>query len=278
MRASSAAAAAALTGLAALLATGPQAWAQSDSDCQRAFERWSKASASRVVPSSSSGRGACLPTEAVRTDLLEGLSRARGLCAQDSSDQSQQTRTLLNINLSFIASLGVCPTSAPSQSADAGAGWVTKAAPSETQRFSVPIPPAAPAAAPPPRAAVPAPAPPPVPTPPRPVAAAPVPSPAPPAAPPQAAALPAPPCIDISPAQNGSFALVNQRCRGHQVLAVIETAATGGETACRGYTINYTLAVRAPPSQPPKVNYECVVGQGSCNKGRLGDMFPECDW
>jgi hypothetical protein len=274
MRAFLAAAAAALTGLAALLAAGPQARAQSDGECQRAFERWSKASAARVVPSSSSGRGACLSTEAARTDLLEGLSRARGLCAGDTSDQSQQTRTLLNINLSFIASLGVC--SSPSQSADAGTGWVTKAAPSETPRFSVPIPPPAPPAAPPPRVA--APAPPPSP-PPRPVAAAPLPSPAPPAAAPQAAAAPpAPPCIDISPPQNGSFALVNQRCRGHQVLAVIETSGTGGETACRGYTINYTLAVRAPAAQPPKVNYECVVGQGSCNKGRLGDMFPECDW
>jgi hypothetical protein len=106
------------------------------------------------------------------------------------------------------------------------------------------------------------------------VVAAPVPSPAPPAAGPP----PSPPCIDISPAQNGSFALVNQKCRGHTVLAVIETAGTGSETACRGYAINYTLALRGPPARPPRINYECVVGQGSCNKDRLGDMFPECDW
>src|SRR5687767_4467064 len=131
MRASLAAAVAALISLGALMAAGPEA--RADSECQRAFERWSKASSARVVPHGSSGRGAGVPTEAVRTDLLEALSRTRGLCAQDASDQSQQTRTLLNINLSFIASLGVCPSSSPSpsQSADAGAGWVTKAAPSE---------------------------------------------------------------------------------------------------------------------------------------------------
>ena len=82
----------------------------------------------------------------------------------------------------------------------------------------------------------------------------------------------------MAPAQNDSVALVNRRCRGHTVLAVIETPGAGGETVCRGYSINYTLAVRAPGARPPRVNYECIAGQGACNKDRLGDMFPECDW
>jgi hypothetical protein len=96
--------------------------------------------------------------------------------------------------------------------------------------------------------------------------------------------VPTPPCLEIvaaqsvSPEQGGNFALVNRRCRGHTVLAVIETQAATGETVCTGHTIGQGLAVRAPLATPPRINYECVSGQGSCTKERLGDMFPECDW
>jgi hypothetical protein len=31
-------------------------------------------------------------------------------------------------------------------------------------------------------------------------------------------------------------------------------------------------------SGAPRINYECVASLGGCNKDRLGDMFPECDW
>jgi hypothetical protein len=70
--------------------------------------------------------------------------------------------------------------------------------------------------------------------------------------------------------------LVNRRCRGSPVIAVIETPGTAGEKVCRGYQINYSLAVRVPVA--PRVNYECVKGQGSCKKDSLKDLFPECDW
>jgi hypothetical protein len=95
---------------------------------------------------------------------------------------------------------------------------------------------------------------------------------------------PNPPCLEIvaaqsvSPAQGGNFALVNRRCRGHTVLAVIETQAATGETVCTGHAVGQGLAVRAPLATPPRINYECVSGQGPCTRERLGDMFPECDW
>ena len=43
----------------------------------------------------------------MREELLAALARTRGLCA-DSDQSAQQTRTLLNINQTFIASLVVC--------------------------------------------------------------------------------------------------------------------------------------------------------------------------
>jgi hypothetical protein len=81
----------------------------------------------------------------------------------------------------------------------------------------------------------------------------------------------------VARTQNDTFALVNHRCRGHTVLAVIETKSASGETLCKGYAIGQSQAVRSS-SAPPRVNYECVLSQGPCNKDRLGDMFPECDW
>ncbi|HEY7548780.1 MAG TPA: hypothetical protein VH913_04585 [Hyphomicrobiaceae bacterium] len=273
--------------LGLLLAVAPAV--RADSDCQVAFGRWAKISGARVVPSAASGRGACLPSEEVRTGLLEGLARTRGICAESGSDQGvQQTRTLLSINEGFIASLGICTGSdGAAASADAGGGWVTRAAPSlEKPRAAAPLPFAPPSPPPPPRVVV-APAPPvapPPPVPPRPgVFAAPAPA-APAAVAPGPGPAPAPPCLEIvaaqsvSPAQGGNFALVNRRCRGYTVLAVIETQAATGETVCTGHAIGQGLTVRAPLATPPRINYECVSGQGPCTKARLGDMFPECDW
>ncbi len=258
----------ALAGFGLLLAFAPQAWASVE--CQLAFDRWAKRSGElvRAVRQSESpggdARGACVPTEAVRTHLLDGLARAHVLCAEASpSDQTaQQTRTLLGINQSVIASLGVCR----SESADAGAGWVTKAAPApEKPKVVAPPPPP-----PPPKPVVAAPPP----APPRPVAAAPVPAGPRPATPP-----PSPPCLEVFRGQDDQYAFVNRRCPGHTVLAVIETRGASGETVCRGYAISQTLAVRAhKATTPPRVNHECVLSQGPCNKDRLGDMFPECDW
>jgi hypothetical protein len=230
-----------LAALALLLAVVPPAWAASD--CQTAFEKWAILSSARlrVVPPSESeganGRGACVPTEAVRHELLEALARARGFCAELFDQSVQQTRTLLNINHTFIASLLVCH----SGTADAPTEWVTKSAPAPERPKVAARPPA------PPKPAV--------------------------ATPP-----PAPPCLEISAAQDDHYAVVNRRCRGHTVLAVIETRGPAGETVCRGYTISQRLAVRAPRATPPRVNHECVLSQGPCNKDRLGNMFPECDW
>jgi hypothetical protein len=265
-------AAAGLAALATLLSGAPPAWAQSD--CSTAFERWAKLSSMRVIPQSDAARGACVPTDAVRSDLLEGLSRVRGVCAE--SGQGGQTADMLNANLSFIASLAVCPpppgASSPSN-ADAGDGWVTKSAPYvDKPKVAAPPPPAPPPAAPTggPRLLTPAPPP----APPRAVAAVPAPVGPVPGAP--SASAPTPPCLEVARAPNDTFALVNHRCRGYTVLAVIETQS-GGETACKGYAIAQSLAVRSPAA-PPRVNYECILSQGPCNKDRLGDMFPECDW
>src|SRR5262245_15379169 len=93
--------------LGGLLAISPLASAQSD--CQAAFERWTKLSSARVVPQSGSQRGACIPSEAVRQELLGALARTRGVCA-DSGQGA--TRTVLDINQTFIASLAVCHSDA----------------------------------------------------------------------------------------------------------------------------------------------------------------------
>lgn len=242
----------AVAALCLLLAAAPLAWA--DTDCRLAFERWAKQSSTsvRAAPQGSSGRGGCIPTEAVRKELLDELARTRTLCAGASvpTDQSLgQIRTLLNINRAFIASLAVCDADA----ADVGPGWDTK---------SAPIPEKPLIAAPPP-------------VPPKPVVVAPPPAPPKPVV---TAQPPTPPCIEVSPAKDETYALINRRCRGHTVLAVIEMRSAEGETTCRGYTITQSLAVRTARDVPPRVNHECIATQGPCNKDRLGNMFPECDW
>jgi hypothetical protein len=233
-----------------VLAIAPLAWAQSD--CQQAFERWTKLSGARVrvVSPAESQKGACIPTETVRQELLAALARTRSVCAE-SHQNAQQTRTLLNINQTFIASLVVCDSDA----ADTAPTSTAKPAPAPEK----------------PKVAVPLPAPPPPPKPPpaaqKPVVAAPPPAPP-----------PTPPCLEISPRSAEQFALVNRGCRGHTVLAVIETRGAGGETVCKAYSINQSLAVRTSGAAPPRINHECVLSQGPCNKGRLESMFPECDW
>jgi len=246
-----------MAALGLLLAIAPLAWAEGD--CQSAFEKWVKLSSERLRVAPQSGRGACIPTEAVREELLADLARTRGLCAETSSDQSvRRARTLLNINQSFIASLVACP----SGTADSADGWVTKSAP-PPEKPKVAAPPPAPEK---PKVAPPSPAPE------KPKVAAPL------TPPPAAAPPPSPPCLEITPAKDEHYSLINRRCQGHAVLAVVETRGAGGETVCRGYTISQSLAIRAPRHAPPRVNFECVLSDGPCNTDRLSDMFPECDW
>jgi hypothetical protein len=170
----------------------------------------------------------------------------------------------MSINQGFISSLGVCA----SESADAGDGWATKAAPAleKPPKIAAPLPPAAPSPA--PKTAGPRPS---VIAPPKPAVAAPL------AVAPKAdAATPKPPCLEIAAAQGDIYPLINRGCKGHTVLAVIETRAASGATACKGYTIGAGVNVRGAAT--PRINYECVANRGSCNKNHLGDMFPECDW
>jgi hypothetical protein len=203
------------------------------------------------VPRGGAERGACIPSEEARNDLLEGLSRARAICSEAAADQSvTQTRTMLYINQNFVNSLEVCAASGSTAAAGSDS-WSTKAAPSAEPQAAAAVP-----------------------AQPRPAAVIP-----PPAAPKSAAAAPppTPPCIEMSRAQNDSYALINRRCSGHTVLAVVETRNAAGQTECRGYTVNHSLSVPAPAA-PPRLNYECVAGQATCNQSRLGDMFPECEW
>jgi hypothetical protein len=263
MRASAAAAAAIPAALGLLFAVAEGTWAQTG--CQVAFEKWAQSSSAQVRPApDASGRGACIATEAARQSLLDGLARTRELCGDSSDASLQPTRTLISINHSFIASLGVCRA----EKADTADSWSIKTAPTPEKA--------------PPKVAAPLPPPPPVAGGPRPSVIAPAPPKAvivaPSVVPPKAEAgtgAPKPPCLEVA-AQGDVYSLVNRRCKGHTVLAVIETRAASGETACRGYSIGVGLNLKGPSA--PRVNYECVATMGGCNKDRLGDMFPECDW
>ena len=175
-------------------------------------------------------------------------SPARGGFAADSQS-GRDTRTVLDINQTFIASLVVCHSDTTADTTP------TKEEPGlEKPKVAVPLPAPPPAPKPPPAL-------------PKPVVVAPPPAPP-----------PTPPCLEITPAKEEQYALVNRRCRGHTVLAVIETRGAGGETVCKGYSIGQSLAVRTAGSTPPRINHECVLSQGPCNRDRLENMFPECDW
>jgi hypothetical protein len=256
-----------------MLAVAEHTWAQSA--CQAAFERWAQMSSAQVRRVHDvGGHGACIPSEAVRRSLLDSLGRAGGLCGDSSNAGLQPTRTLISINHSFITSLGLCQT----DSAAAGEGWSIKTAPAlETPPPKAPAP--LPRPKPPPKVAAPLPPPKPLvtggprpsvvaPAPPKPVAIAPSEQ--------TATAVPKPPCLEVAAPQGDIYALINRRCKGHTVIAVIETRAASGETACKGYMVGVGLNLRG--AKAPRVNYECVASLGSCNKNRLSDMFPECDW
>jgi hypothetical protein len=258
MRAS-AAAAAAIAAALGLSAVAERTWAQGD--CQAAFAKWAKLSSAQVRPlQEAGGRGACIPNEAVRRSLLDALTRAGGLCGDSSDASLQPTRTLISINHSFIASLSVCRT----ESADAEDGWSSKTAPEKAPpKLAAPLtPPTPPTMTGGPRPSVITPAPP------KPVATT----------PPKETATPAPkpPCLEVAATQGDVYSFINRRCKGHTVLAVIETRDAAGDTACKGYTIG--VGVNLKGASTPRVNYECVATVGGCNKDRLGDMFPECDW
>jgi hypothetical protein len=86
------------------------------------------------------------------------------------------------------------------------------------------------------------------------------------------------PCLQVSHVKLERYALVNRRCTGKTILAVVETRGATGQIKCKAYTIGQTLAVRTSTDAPPHVNHECVLDEGRCSKEHLGLMFPECDW
>jgi hypothetical protein len=257
-RPASAAATAAALGL--LLAVSERSSAQTD--CQATFEKWAQMSNAQVRRvQDAGGAGACIPSEAARRSLLDALERASSLCGDSSNASLQPTRTLISINQSFITSLSLCQT----ESANANDGWSSKTAPDAEAppKIAAPLaPPKPPTVTGGPRPAVIAPAPPKpaVVTPPKETATA----------------APKPPCLEVAAPQGDVYALVNRRCKGHTVLAVIETRAASGETTCKGYSVGVGVNLRGAAA--PRINYECVASLGGCNKERLGDMFPECDW
>jgi hypothetical protein len=262
MRASAAAVAAISATLGLLLAAADRPSAQTS--CQAAFEKWAQMSEAQVRR----GQGGCVPSESVRRSLLEALAQARGLCGDSSDASLQPTRILISINQSFIASLGVCRTESADVEED---GWSSKTAPEKPPpKIAAPlIPPPPPPPSPPPMTGGPRPSV----ISPKPVVVAP------PVAPPKAeagTAAPKAPCLEVAAVQGDVYSFINRHCKGHTVLAVIETHTASGETACKGYSVGAGVNLRG--TSAPRINYECVANAGGCNKDRLGDMFPECDW
>lgn len=194
--------------------------ARANDECSTAFATWVKLSESRIRKQLAEGgqpasaRGACIPTEAARQDLLRGLADARVKCgaANPPDPTTLQTRTMIGINESFVAAIALCPANAQPT-----------------------VAPARPAAR--PRA-----------------------------------------CLEVSRAAADRFLLVNRRCSGSRILAIIETRTASGETECKAHLIDEKKTVAAPSKAPPHINYECPLGQGKCTKEHLAVMFPECDW
>jgi hypothetical protein len=248
------------------------------SECQTSFEAWVKLSETRLHDQQqrqANGANACVPSETVRKELLDGLARCLELCkaSWSSPDTSpQQTKMMIDVNESLIAALPLCRTDAEERGAD----WMTKASPVPSQG---PVP--APSVAAPPQHPAPAP---PIPAPtqrpaPAPSVAAPAqrPAPAPPITAPTQRPVPTPPCLQLSQLPREQYALINRGCTGYSVLAVVETPVASGKTECKSYIIRDKLTLRVATGTMPRVNHECVLNQVLCTKNHIGNMFPECD-
>jgi hypothetical protein len=97
-----------------LLAVAASALASDE--CAPAFERWVKFSETRVRNQRPAGNlaaesnEACIASENVRQELLRGLANVRAKCEEFSwFDQStQQTKTMIGANESFMGSVALC--------------------------------------------------------------------------------------------------------------------------------------------------------------------------
>jgi hypothetical protein len=79
-------------------------------ECRSDFERWVALSESRLRVQQQANV-ACLPSEAVRQELLSALARAAAKCQPDQN--TQHTRTMITINEGFVGSLPVCRAEEP---------------------------------------------------------------------------------------------------------------------------------------------------------------------
>jgi hypothetical protein len=119
----------ALVIVAAILLTAPGGTAGASEECAAAFAQWVKLSEQRIrrpngaagagtVPSAPAA-GACIPGEAARRELLQGLARTRGICAASAATDhaTQHTKVMIGINESFIAALAFCRSEAAAPAA-----------------------------------------------------------------------------------------------------------------------------------------------------------------
>ena len=83
-------------------------------------------------------------------------------------------------------------------------------------------------------------------------------------------------CLQVSRVATNRHAVINGRCNGTTVLAVIETQAPSGTISCKAYAVETRIAVQG--KDPLTLNFECAVDQKKCTRERVAAMFPECDW
>ena len=244
------------------------------SQCQTNFEAWVTLSQTRLrhqQPRQAKDASACVPSEAVRTELLDGLARCLEQCnALSPADAGpQQTKTIISVNQTFIAQLPLCRIDAEEKGADQQPAPAAPT-PAPTQRPIRAPSAAAPTQRPTPAPPIPAPTERPVPAP---SVAAPTQNPA----PARPIPVPVPPCLQISQLPREQYALINRGCTGYSVLAVVETPFESGKAECKSYVIRDKLILRAAAGALPRVNHECVLNQIRCTKNHISDMFPECD-
>jgi hypothetical protein len=245
------AAAVLLAALALLLGTASTSHAQGE--CAGAFERWSKLSAARTrAQTVASGQEACLPSEAVRADLLQALGKARSICdAAPFSDQSVKlTKEMIDINASAISMVAVCRAEpAPAKEHPVREQPIREQPIREQPVREQPVR-EQPAVA---RAIEPEPA-------------------------PARQRVRQRVCLDVSQAAPERFVFANYKCRGRSVLVVIEKKGPSGRIDCKGYAISRQLTVATLRDARPHINYECLLDEGGCNKAHVASIFPECDW
>jgi hypothetical protein len=225
--------------------------ALAEDDCQVVFERWAKFSRARLrTPPPGDDRGACLDSDVVRRELLDGLTRIRTTCqsATPGSDSSPQNiKAMIEINDGFIRSLAVCPKAVEAPPASPAWNANLKVDPKAKADAKPKVDPK-PKVEPKPKVIA------------------------------TKAVAPPRTCLELEHAKADRYTLVNRHCAGQIVLAVVEMRDAVGKTACKAYSVNGTLTVATGDTATLTVDHECVLNRGSCTSKHVGSMFPECDW